>query len=161
MTTLDDHDQDASLVTSLPPMAGGLLELPAIRVLIVHEDSTFRAHASRAVQQALSGASLPARIRSLGSGAMALANARERKPDLVLLDWGLGGQVGSADVLTALRERYGAGRVRVVIIAGRTTREDEQRMAAFSVRDVLTRPVEFGVLVGTVQKLAAQERWLT
>ncbi len=83
------------------------------------------------------------------TGEQALAAARERRPDLVLLDRNMPGMSGD-EVLSAMRAESLLANVPVLILSGEPIERDElRRMGATA---AVLKPFDVGVLVDTIRK---------
>lgn len=127
------------------------------RVLVVDDDPAFRKYAGRAVEMAL--CDLPVQIKLVRSGSHALLDAREKTPDLLILDWDMPGLNG-VETLSRLRESARASGVRVLVVSGHLPRGERWRFEVLGVQDFLEKPVEFASFLEVVSGIAERERWL-
>ena len=86
------------------------------------------------------------------SGEEAIRNAKETRPDLVLLDLVMPDMSGY-DVCAALRADPALRSVPVILLAGTFESFDHQRAAQAGANDFVTKPFESQVLVGKVKQL--------
>ena len=86
------------------------------------------------------------------SGEEAIRNAKETRPDLVLLDLVMPDMNGY-DVCAALRSDPALRSVPIILLAGTFESFDRQRAAQAGANDFVTKPFESQVLVGKVKQL--------
>jgi CheY-like chemotaxis protein len=86
------------------------------------------------------------------TGAAALACARERRPDLVLLDVHLPDADGF-QVLDALREQVGLADVPIVAVTAYAMLGDHEDAVARGFDDYLTKPLDPHTFAATVDRL--------
>jgi CheY-like chemotaxis protein len=91
------------------------------------------------------------------TGAAALTCARERRPDLVLLDVHLPDADGF-QVLASLRERAGLVGVPIVAVTAYAMLGDRENAVAGGFDDYLTKPIDPHTFAATVERLLALGR---
>jgi CheY-like chemotaxis protein len=93
------------------------------------------------------------------TGAAALACARSRRPDLVLLDVHLPDADGF-QVLASLREQAGLSDVPIVAVTAYAMLGDREQAVARGFDDYLTKPIDPHTFAATVERLLGliQER---
>ena len=90
-------------------------------------------------------------VLTAASGEEALALIKESKPDLVLLDMKLFGDMNGKDVLRLLRE--GDKDTKVVMITGDLLSErDIREITGLGIIDLLIKPVDFKTLQNVIKK---------
>jgi CheY-like chemotaxis protein len=109
--------------------------------ILVVEDSVDAAEALRMLLEAIGHTGLVAH-----TGAEALAVARARRPDLILLDLALP-DISGFEVARQLREDRTFDATRLVALSGFGADEHRQRCAEGGFDDCLEKPVELGVLL--------------
>ena len=85
-------------------------------------------------------------------GAEALKRARERRPDMLVLDWMMPGLTG-IDVVRALRADPGFADVPVVLLTARSQDGDRAEARAAGVTHYLTKPFSPLELLDLVEQL--------
>jgi CheY-like chemotaxis protein len=90
------------------------------------------------------------RLLSAASSAMGVEIARERRPDLVLLDLRLPDSNGT-EVLKLLRSDPRTSEIPVVVLADNTPEQREQMLSA-GARVFLSRPVEVRAILGAIDR---------
>lgn len=88
-------------------------------------------------------------------GEDGLRKARERKPDLVLLDFMMPGLSGD-EVFIRLRDEPGLSDVPIVFVTARTLQEDEKRMRDLGAIAILRKPFDPLALAGFVRDHAVR-----
>lgn len=91
-------------------------------------------------------------LRFAVNGATGLAQAREYRPDLVLLDLNLPDMHG-AEVLRSLREDKRTGSVPVVVISADATATQIERLLSNGARNYLTKPIDVARFLHTVDEI--------
>lgn len=109
----------------------GVLTMP-IRVLLVDDDSDFR----DSLQTYLTDAGLA--VRALGDTLQLAREIEDHRPDVVVLDLNLPGQDGFSAAL-AMRDKNALG---IVMLTGRTKREDRVLGLSIGVDHYLTKPID-------------------
>lgn len=94
------------------------------------------------------------RVDVIASGAAALDAIAAAKADLIVLDWELPGLSG-IEVMRQLRQRADAHRVPVVMLTGRTDREDRCRAQACGVDAFIAKPFSLPQLMSEIARLLA------
>lgn len=91
-------------------------------------------------------------VFSAGTGEEALRLIKENKPDLVLLDMKLEGNLEGRDVLRILRETDKD--TKVAMITGDVfTEEEMQEIADLGIVDFLHKPIDVQTLEGVIKKV--------
>lgn len=114
-------------------------------ILIIEDDATIRT----VLELALLGAGFR-HVSSCARGDDGLAEARRRRPDLVLLDLMLPGLDGFT-VCSRIREQRGLESVRVIMLTARTQNEDIVRGLSCGADDYVTKPFDRQVLLARVR----------
>jgi PAS domain S-box-containing protein len=122
---------------------------PRIRVLVVDDDAAVVE--STALWLELEGHA----VRTARTGPAALAQAREFRPDLVLLDIGLGGMDGY-ETAARLREIPGGERMSVVAVTGYGHEEARARSRDAGFDGHLVKPVDPAALADVLLAAAAR-----
>ncbi len=113
---------------------------PARRVLLVEDNVDFATLLCDALS--LTGHE----VRVVGDGEAALTVAREVRPDFVLCDIGLPGELTGYDVARALRAEAALGETTVVALTGYGRPEDVARALSAGFDAHLTKPVDLETL---------------
>jgi DNA-binding response OmpR family regulator len=92
-------------------------------------------------------------VETAGRGEDALARARDRSPDLILLDVMMPGMSGW-EVARRLKEDAKTADIPVVFLSARTQEEDRRRGQELGVVAYVTKPFDPDDLVDTVRRLA-------
>lgn len=119
------------------------------RILIVEDDCQI----SRLLARVLEGAGL--QVRTVDSGAMAVRDAAEHRPDLVILDLNLPDTSG-LNVCKLLRTLYPPSVLPVLIFTGMNQPIDQLRGFAHGADAYLTKPCAMSEVVETVGSLLEQ-----
>ncbi|HKO59017.1 MAG TPA: response regulator [Thermoanaerobaculia bacterium] len=82
------------------------------------------------------------------SGAAALQAARERHPDLVLLDRNMPGMMGD-EVVSALRAEPGLEQLPILILSGEPVERDE--LAAIGANGAVLKPFDVNALIEQIR----------
>jgi DNA-binding response OmpR family regulator len=90
-------------------------------------------------------------VLTAASGEEALALIKESKPDLVLLDMKLSGDLNGKGVLRQLRERDKDTKV-VMITGDLLSESDIQEIIGLGIIDLLIKPVDFKTLQNVIKK---------
>lgn len=95
-------------------------------------------------------------VEAAGSAEEALRMARERRPDVLICDWKLGGGRDGVDVARQLQSEQD-----IDIIFMTAYAQNELRRSASGVRTVscLRKPISLGVLAAAVDSLAGRHRF--
>lgn len=83
-----------------------------------------------------------------GTGSQAIAKARERRPDLILLDKNMPGMSGE-DVIRAIRADEELVEVPVLILSGEPVEPDE--LAALGANAAVQKPFDVAALIGQIR----------
>jgi DNA-binding response OmpR family regulator len=96
-------------------------------------------------------------VETASGGEDALAQAKERSPDLILLDVMMPGITGW-EVARLLKEDHATAGIPVVILSGRTQDEDRQQGHELGVAAYVSKPFDPQELVELVRGLARDTR---
>ena len=96
-------------------------------------------------------------LEAAGLGREALAAARERPPDLVLLDLRLPDMLGDA-VLAALRADPRTAGVPVVVVTADDSQWRAQHLRAAGATDYLVKPFDIGAFLTMIDGLRSKRR---
>jgi CheY-like chemotaxis protein len=96
-------------------------------------------------------------VETASGGEDALAQAKERSPDLILLDVMMPGITGW-EVARLLKEDHETAGIPVVILSARTQDEDRRRGQALGVAAYVSKPFDPQALVELVHRLARDTR---
>lgn len=95
-------------------------------------------------------------VFTAASGKEALAGIKENKPDLVLLDMKLEGNMDGRDVLRILRG-YDK-KTKVVVVTGDILEEEEiQEITGFGITEFLTKPMDLETLEEAIKKILKEK----
>ena len=86
-------------------------------------------------------------VQTANSGSAALKAARERPPDVVLMDIGLTGPMDGVEVARRMRGELGLTEALVVAVTGHGSDEDRRRTAEAGFDLHLVKPVEAQAIV--------------
>jgi serine/threonine-protein kinase len=127
-----------------------------LEVLIVDDDPVFRRLATRCVQVAWYRHRI--HVRSVDSGAAAVAAAREKMPALIVLDYRMPGMSG-IETLTRIRDLPDGTATRVIVVSASVGSAERWRFGVLGVSDFVGKPVEMTTLVSLLGDLARQAGW--
>ena len=96
-------------------------------------------------------------VLEAADGQAALALAKKERPDLLILDWMMPNQTG-IEVLQALREDPKTARVPVIMLTGRTQKNDRNSAILLGIRGYLAKPFSPLELIDLVDKVLEGER---
>jgi DNA-binding response OmpR family regulator len=96
-------------------------------------------------------------VETASGGEDALAQAKERSPDLILLDVMMPGITGW-EVARLLKEDHETAGIPVVILSARTQDEDRRRGQELGVAGYVSKPFDPQALVELVHRLARDTR---
>jgi two-component system KDP operon response regulator KdpE len=114
------------------------------KILIVDDDPDFR----RAIYVRLKASY---EMFFAGDGVSAIAEAREHKPDLIMLDLGLPGQDGFA-VLETLRNNPDLAQIPVVVVSARFTSTNRKRSMDAGAKGYITKPPDVPEMLAVIRK---------
>jgi CheY-like chemotaxis protein len=97
------------------------------------------------------------RVLTSADGHHGFAAAIESNPDVILLDNDLAGEKG-VDLLGRLRSHPATANIHVVMVTGSNTPALQRGALMHGVVDVLQKPVDCGLLIDTLNRLAAARR---
>ena len=92
-----------------------------------------------------------------GSGAEAEQKIRERRPDLVIMDWRLGDTDG-ATLLPKLHAAHAANPPPVLVLSAYATDEKESQALAVGARRFLSKPLRPDTLLAAIQEIVPEFR---
>ena len=96
-------------------------------------------------------------VLEASDGEAALELAKKERPDLVILDWMMPSQTG-IEVLQILREDPDTARVPVIMLTGRTEKNDRHTAILLGIRGYLAKPFSPLELIDLVDKVLDGER---
>ncbi|MDX5151529.1 MAG: response regulator, partial [Acidiferrobacterales bacterium] len=117
------------------------------RVLIVDDDEAF----SRMLVRWLETMPYEIEIDVASNGFQAGYKARQKSPDLVLLDVMMSG-VSGIDVVEALKEEVETSHIRIIGMTGEATKSRITRMVNVGAERVLQKPFEMDELVAAIRE---------
>lgn len=130
---------------------------PALRILVVDDDPVSVKVLTRAAQNAFAGTRIEvARARS---GPDALASAKLRMPQLVVLDYGLPDMDG-VEVLSRMRALPGGEQLQVLVASGQVGEEQVFRFSVLGVLEFLAKPFDVVTAARRIEAIAHQAGWL-
>jgi serine/threonine-protein kinase len=129
-----------------------------LEVLIVDDDPVFRRLAARCVQVAWYRHRI--HVRSVDSGAAAVAAARDTMPALIILDYQMPGMSG-VEALTRVRDLPGGTGARVIVASASVGSTERWRFGVLGVSDFIAKPIEMPGFVALLGELAVQAGWAT
>jgi serine/threonine-protein kinase len=137
--------------------AAQALHDPALRILVVDDDPVSVKVLTRAAQNAFAGTRIEvARARS---GPDALASAKHRMPQLVVLDYGLPDMNG-VEVLSRMRALPGGEHLQVLVASGQVGEEQVFRFSVLGVLEFLAKPFDVLTAARRIEAIAQQAGWL-
>jgi PAS domain S-box-containing protein len=122
------------------------------KVLIVDDDRD----TLELLRQALNGMGF--HVRTTTSGRRAMQLVREEKPDLILLDLKLPGEMDGYQVLTQLKRNVDTASVPVIVITGSLTDQEikQKKVLALGADHFLTKPFEMDELVAEIRQFMGE-----
>jgi CheY-like chemotaxis protein len=122
------------------------------KVLIVDDDRD----TLELLRQALNGMGF--QVRTTTSGRRAMQLVREAKPDLILLDLKLPGDMDGYQVLTQLKRDMDTASIPVIVITGSLTDQEikQQKVLALGADRFLTKPFEMDDLVTEIRQFMGE-----
>ncbi|MBI4568617.1 MAG: response regulator [Planctomycetes bacterium] len=117
-----------------------------MRILCVDDDPSMRAVLCLAFERAGDD-----QVRACASGEEALIEARRSPPDVLLIDFSLGGMDGVSTV-RALRESPETARVNVIFLTANRDRFAVDAMRAAGAVDIIAKPFQPGAIAGRVKR---------
>lgn len=137
--------------------AADALSEPALRILVVDDDPVSVKVLTRAAQNAFAGTRIEvARARS---GPDALASAKRRMPQLVVLDYGLPDMNG-VEVLSRMRALPGGEHLQVLVASGQVGEEQAFRFSVLGVQEFLAKPFDVLAAARRIEGIAQHAGWL-
>jgi PAS domain S-box-containing protein len=124
------------------------------KVIIVDDDRD----TSELLRQALNGMGF--QVRTATSGRRAMQLVREEKPDLILLDLKLPGEMDGYQVLTQLKRSLDTASIPVIVITGSLTDEEikQKKVLALGADRFLTKPFEIDDLINEIRQFMGEEQ---
>lgn len=132
-------------------MTGSTADEPRARILVVDDDQVARLVVAQALEQE------GYHVDHAVDGADALEQLNRSRPDLVLLDMTMP-RLSGLEVLHAIRQRFGSMDLPVVMISARSEAEDVLGALHLGANDVVTKPMDFGLLVRRVRSVVSHRR---
>lgn len=129
----------------------------APRILVIEDEPVFARLASRCAQLAFGSA--PVDVVTVASGAEAVASARRRVPQLVVLDYDLP-ELNGVEVLSHVRSLEGGEDAEVLVVSAEAGAAERWRFGILGVREFVDKPVEVGRLVEAIATLGRRRGWL-
>jgi PAS domain S-box-containing protein len=122
------------------------------KVLIVDDDRD----TLELLRHALSGMGF--QVRTTTSGRRAMQLVREEKPDLILLDLKLPGEMDGYQVLTQLKRNVDTAGVPIIVITGSLTDQEikQKKVLALGADRFLTKPFEIDELVAEIRQFMGE-----
>ncbi|MBX7195272.1 MAG: protein kinase [Sandaracinaceae bacterium] len=139
------------------PPSGEIRASDVPRILVIEDEPIFARLATRCAQIAFGGA--PVEVVTVGSGPEAVARARRRVPQLVLLDYDLP-ELNGVEVLSRIRALPGGEDTEVLVVRAEAEAAERWRFGILGVRDFQEKPVDVDILVARIADLA-RRRGLT
>lgn len=127
-----------------------------LRILVVDDDPTFARMAARCAQIALTDTRIS--VSRAGTGAMAIANALKKRPDLIVLDYLLPDMTG-LDVLSQIRAHEGH-HAEVLVASGALGAKERWRFHILGVTEFVDKPIEFPTLTDLIHQIAVRRAWI-
>ena len=121
-------------------------------ILLVEDTPANRALASKLLQAA------GHEVLSAETATDGIALARERLPDLVLMDLGLPDMDGWQALSELRRDQGAAAKLRIVAFTAHAMLGDRDRALAAGFDEYLSKPIDFATFVDTIREPAAMRR---
>jgi CheY-like chemotaxis protein len=121
------------------------------RILVIEDEPVFARLATRCAQIAFGA--WPIDVVTVGSGPEAVASARRRVPQIVLLDYDLPGLNG-VEVLSHIRALPGGEATDVLVVSAEAGAAERWRFGILGVRDFVEKPVDVEALVTRIRAVA-------
>lgn len=131
------------------PRLGGALA----RILVIEDEPVFARLATRCAHLAFG--QTPLDVVTVGSGREAVASARRRIPQLVLLDYDLP-ELNGVEVLSRIRALAGGEDTDVIVVSAEAGAAERWRFSILGVRDFLEKPVDLEAFVTRIHEVAAR-----
>lgn len=124
------------------------------KVLIVDDDRD----TLELLRQALNGMGF--QVRTTISGRRAMQLVREEKPDLILLDLKLPGEMDGYQVLMQLKRSMDTASIPVIVITGSLTDEEikQKKVLALGANRFLTKPFEIDDLIAEIRQFMRENQ---
>ena len=136
--------------TCRPPSA--VLPIIPLSVLLVEDDDANRRVARLMLEE------LGAQVDEASSGPDAVARARDRRYDVILMDVQLPGLDGFEATRRIRADRHGASPV-IIALTANVREEDETRCREAGMNSFLPKPLRLATLAATLAPLASKESW--
>jgi DNA-binding response OmpR family regulator len=120
---------------------------PSLRILVADDDAVIL----RLIEINLSLEGFDVELSERGEDA--IARAKERRPDLILLDVMMPGMTGW-ECARALKDDPETAGIPIVFLSARTQEEDRRRGEELGVAAYVTKPFDPGELVSTIREHA-------
>lgn len=139
-------------ISELPPNdARSAADMP--RVLVIEDEPVFARLATRCAQLAFGG--VPVDVVTVGTGPEAVASARRRVPQLVLLDYDLP-ELNGVEVLSRIRSLSGGEDTDVLVVSAEAGAAERWRFGILGVREFLEKPVDIEALVTRIRDVGGR-----
>ncbi|MBN8616650.1 MAG: response regulator, partial [Deltaproteobacteria bacterium] len=123
------------------------------RVLVIEDEPVFARLATRCAQLAFGG--VPVDVVTVGTGPEAVASARRRVPQLVLLDYDLP-ELNGVEVLSRIRALSGGEDTDVLVVSAEAGAAERWRFGILGVREFLEKPVDIEALVTRIREVGGR-----
>jgi DNA-binding response OmpR family regulator len=98
-------------------------------------------------------------VVTVATGPEAVASARRRAPQLVVLDYHLP-ELNGVEVLSYLRTLPGGDEAEVLVVSAEAGAAERWRFGILGVRDFLDKPVDVSELVERIADMGRRRGWL-
>jgi serine/threonine-protein kinase len=129
----------------------------APRILVIEDEPVFARLAGRCAQLAFGDT--PVDVVTVATGPEAVASARRRAPQLVVLDYHLP-ELNGVEVLSYLRTLPGGDEAEVLVVSAEAGAAERWRFGILGVRDFLDKPVDVSELVERIADMGRRRGWL-
>lgn len=130
----------------------------APRILVIEDEPVFARLATRCAQLAFG--TTPVDVVTVGTGPEAVASARRRIPQLVLLDYDLP-DLNGVEVLSLIRTLPGGEDTDVLVVSAEAGARERWRFGILGVREFVEKPVDISRLVDGIRTVGQRHGWLT
>ncbi len=138
-------------ISELPPNDSRGVDAP--RVLVIEDEPVFARLATRCAQLAFGG--VPIDVVTVGTGPEAVASARRRVPQLVLLDYDLP-ELNGVEVLSRIRALTGGEDTDVLVVSAEAGAAERWRFGILGVREFIEKPVDIEALVTRIRDVGGR-----
>jgi serine/threonine protein kinase/CheY-like chemotaxis protein len=139
-------------ISELPPNEARVAgDMP--RVLVIEDEPVFARLATRCAQLAFGG--VPIDVVTVGTGPEAVASARRRVPQLVLLDYDLP-ELNGVEVLSRIRALSGGEDTDVLVVSAEAGATERWRFGILGVREFIEKPVDIEALVTRIRDVGGR-----